>query len=455
VASDGLSFAVVGGGIAGLAAAWDLRHLGNVTVFEPGPLGGSIRTSPFENHPVDEGADAFLTRVPDAVKLCGELGLEGELVAPGVGSSAIWSAGRLRRLPGGLVLGVPRQMSGLVRSRILSPFGVARAALDLVLPRRLSPGSLSVRDLVADRFGFQVADRLVDPLVGGIHAGWTGELGAAEVIPQIVAAAERSRSLLLGLRSGPEGGGGPIFLAPRAGLGRLIECLVESLRESGVRFVVGAAEQIRSDRGGIVHVDPFPADFDAVVVATPGRVTARLLGPDEVIDALAAVPTASVVLTVLSLPDTDVPPDLNGFLVPRGEKRLMTACSFASNKWPHWAEPGRALVRISAGRHRDQAALDLDDDALVDRLLSELGEALGTPVSAGTARVSRWPDAFPQYRVGHAAVVTSVEERLGRLHPRVALAGSTYRGSGIPACIASGRRAARLAAQRATAEAGV
>jgi oxygen-dependent protoporphyrinogen oxidase len=448
MARSSLSFAVVGGGIAGLAAAWDLRHAGEVTVFEPGPLGGCIRTSPFEGHPVDEGPDAFLTRVPDAVQLCRELGLEDELVAPGAGGSAIWVDGRLRRLPESLVLGVPRNMTGLIRSRILSPAGTARAALDLVLPRRRSPGGLSVRDLVADRFGSQVADRLVDPLVGGIHAGWTGELGAAEVMPQLVVTAEESRSLLLGLRKTAPGPAGPIFLAPRLGVGRLVDVLVSSLEAGGVRFIAEAAAHVRSASKGRVVIEPGPDHFDAAVVALPPSRAAHLLGQDGGIEALASVPTASVTVVVMSLPGIELPPDLNGFLVPRSEKRLMTACSFASNKWPHWADSDRTVVRVSAGRHGDRRALELDDEALVDRLIDELSSVLGRSVSPGTTRVSRWPDAFPQYRVGHGALVTAVEQSVLRRYPRIALAGSAYRGSGIPACIASGRGAARLTVER-------
>jgi oxygen-dependent protoporphyrinogen oxidase len=437
--------AVVGGGIAGLAAAWDLRHVAEVTVFEPNRLGGSILTTEFEGRPVDEGADAFLTRVPEAVQLCEELGLQDELVAPAVGASALWANGGLQRLPEGLVLGAPSDLGGLLQSRILSPLGLARAALDLVLPRRRPAAALSVRDLIADRFGAQVADRLVDPLVGGIHAGWTGELGAAEVTPQLVEATQRARSLLLGLRGTPKSGGGPVFLAPRPGVGRLVEALVRSLSEAGVRFLTEAAQAVTTISSGRVVVEPNPEPFDAAVVATPARRTAELLGPDAGVDALVRVPTASVVLLTASFPQP-LPPALNGFLVPRAERRLMTACSFASNKWPHWSEPGRSVVRVSAGRHRDLRALELDDDALADRLLDELGQALGVALSPTATRVSRWPDAFPQYLPGHSALVAAVEQSVSQHHPRVALAGSTYRGSGIPACIASGRRAARMAA---------
>jgi oxygen-dependent protoporphyrinogen oxidase len=444
--------AIIGGGISGLAAAWELRHHAEVTVFEPNQLGGCIRTTSFEGHLVDEGPDAFLTRVPDAVRLCEELGIADELVAPSAGRSMIWWDGRLRPLPEGLVLGVPRQMGSVIKSGILSPAGVARAALDLVLPRRRPPAGLTVRDLVADRFGAQVADRLVDPLVGGIHAGWTGKLGAAEVVPQLVAVAERSRSLLLGLRKQSAAEAGPMFLAPRGGAGRLVEVLCQSLQDLGVHLVAATVEAIHVTPSRRIQVIPDPEPFDAAVVATPAQAAAKILGPEGT-RPLSDLPTASVAIVTASLSGMALPPGINGFLVPRSEGKLMTACSFASNKWPHWSDPGQAVVRISAGRWGDQSALDLSDADLVNRLVEELGDALGSAIAPTATRISRWPGAFPQYLPGHAARVADLEYQVARRLPAVTLAGATYRGSGIPACIASGRGAARQILTATTAAA--
>ena len=243
--SDRVRVAVIGGGIAGLAAAWELRGQAEVTVFEPDRLGGKILTTEFDGHLVDEGPDAFIARVPDALQLCREVGVEAELVSPGRGAGRAVVRGRLRPIPAGLVLGVPRQLGGVLRSGILSPTGMARAGLDLVLPRGRPPATLTVRELVAGRFGAQVADRLVDPLVGGIHAGSTATLGAAEVTPMIVAAAQRSRSLLLGLREAPPGESGPVFATLRRGLGQLVAAMIQRLQDHGTRFVSRAGRHGR------------------------------------------------------------------------------------------------------------------------------------------------------------------------------------------------------------------
>lgn len=446
--------AVVGGGITGLAAAWELvqrRPDCEVTVYEPGRVGGRVLTTPLEGLPVDEGPDAWLTRVPDATALAAEVGLGSELVSPSAGRSLLWWGDRLRPLPDGLVLGVPRRLGAVARSGILSPAGALRAAMDLVLPRTPASADTSVHDLIATRFGRQVASRLVDPLVGGIHAGRTEELSAAATVPQLVAAATRSRSLLLGLRAADAAATGPVFTTPVGGVGRLVDALVAGLEKAGVRVRPTAVGSVVPG-GGRLHLrigtgDDVDDGHDGVVLAVPSSVAAETVaGIDPVAAAgLRSIEHASVVLTSLVYPAgvIEVPAGANGFLVPRSSGRLMTAGSFASSKWPHWARNGSTVLRLSAGRHRDDRAMDIDDAELVGRLLEELGAALGQTLPAPrTVRVSRWPCSFAQYTVGHLGRVAAVEASLAASLPGVALAGASYRGAGIPACIASGRSAA-------------
>ena len=433
---------MIGGGISGLAAAWGLRGRARVTIYEPGRLGGRILTEPFEGRNVDSGPDAFITRVPDALDLCREAGVD-DLVTPAAGRTLIWWDGRARQLPEGLVLGAPKRLGGLLRSGLIGPAGLVRAAGDLVLPARRRTGDVTVRELVASRFGNQVADRLVDPLVGGIHAGRTDSLSAESTVPQLVAASRSSRSLLLGLRSIPAGDPRtPIFAAPRNGMSELVDALASGLSVAGVAVVEAAAEALTSDRGRWV-VDPTGDAYDAVVVSTPAATARALLGPGSP-EWLGTTPAASVALVTIGCARLGIPQGVNGVLVPRNSGMLMTACSFGSQKWPHWSAPDRTVLRISAGRIGEPAALELDDEALVDRLCAEASRVLAIPVHAETWRVSRWMDAFPQYQVGHRSALEAVESRLRRESPGLILCGSSYHGSGIPACIASGRRAAGL-----------
>lgn len=450
------SVAVVGGGITGLAAAWEaLRAGAHVTVFEAADrLGGRIRTEEVAGHMVDLGADAFLARVPHATELCLELGLEEEVVHPSAEGAYVWARGRLRPLPPGLVLGAPAglgDLAALVRSRLVTPTGAGRAAVDLVLPATRWGPDPSVGRVVAGRLGRQVNARLVDPLVGGIHAGRTDLLSAQAVAPQLLEAA-RSRSLMRGLRRMRAEGARslgevgraraaapPLFASLRGGLGRLVGSLHQQLGARGSRIELATS----------IEAAPV-AGFDATVLATPAAVTADLVELACPIAAgeLRAIEHASVTLVVLVYRASAMgrPLDGSGFLVPREEGRLLTACSFASAKWPHWAGPGDVVLRASAGAWGDERALSLDDDALVARVHSELAEALGIAGDPQVTRVARWVRAFPQYRPGHLQRVARVEAALARDLPGVIVAGAAYRGVGIAACVAQGRAAGRRAA---------
>ena len=447
----GPSVAVVGGGITGLAAAWELVQAGaQVTLHEAGPrLGGRILTADVAGRPVDLGPDALLARVPHAVDLCRELALEDELVHPAAEGASIWSGGRLRPLPRGLVMGAPLgvgDLFGLARSGLLSPAGAARAALDLVRPATRWGPDPSVGELVAGRLGAEVHRRLVDPLVGGIHAGPSALLSARSTAPQLADAAAVSRSLILGLGKGRSARGGrPVFASLRGGLGRLVERLEEQLRAGGADLRLGTATK----------AVPVPGAA-ATVLAVPASGAARLIEPTSPAAAadLDAVDYASVALAVLVYPAEAVRRPLagTGFLVPADEGRLVTACSYGSAKWPHWAAPGNVVLRVSAGRWGDERALDLDDDRLVARLTGELADMAGIAGDPEVAVVARWPRAFPQYRPGHAERVARVERHLERDLPTVVLAGAAYRGVGIAACVAQGRAAARRALAAASAE---
>jgi protoporphyrinogen/coproporphyrinogen III oxidase len=474
--------AVVGGGIAGLAAAWELATSGaQVSVYEPGHLGGKLLTSDFLGRPVDEGADAMLARVPDGIRLCQELGLGDELVAPAASKALLWSGGRLRPLPDGLVLGAPARLVPLARSGILSWPGMARALGDLVLPRTDVGDDVSVWDLVASRFGPEVAARLVDPLVGSIYAGTTKQLSAATAAPQLLAAARDRRSLLASLRQAARrplaaGTEGPVFMAPRRGMQSVVDRLVERLTspEMSARFFPVEVTALALNGGNVV-VDPGDQPYDGVVLAAPAPAAVRLLSPltgrtPSEIPELADARSASVGIVTLGFGTSSlaVPTGYSGLLVAPGSDLLMTACSFGSHKWPHWSSPGTVVLRVSVGKAGDERWASLPEEDLVRRLVEELGAVLGRASDGGRAseggrapnplaggwRVSRWPSALPQYPVGHLDHMATLRARLAQQAPTVALAGATFGRVGVPACIASGRQAgaAVLAAVRSLPE---
>lgn len=449
---------MVGGGIAGLSAAWELAGSGAaVTVYEPDRLGGKVKTSAFLGIPVDEGPDALLARVPEGVALCRELGLGDELVAPVASRALLHIGGRLRSLPEGLVLGAPARLGALARSGILSPLGMLRAAGDLVLPPSSVGADESVFDIVARRFGREVADRLIEPLIGSIYAGTTRGLSAATTAPQLLRAARSRRSLLMGLRApaparpgvGAPHGPGPTFLAPRGGLQCIVDALVDRLRAMGAKFEAWEVTALRVGAGVQVTTVQGTDSFDTAIVAVPAPAAARLLG-DVVGSAgyLGSVALSSVAIVTLGLPEgsLSIPVGTSGVLVAPGTEMFTTAVSFASRKWPHYAVPGMQIVRVSMGRTGDDRWVARSDDELVTTACSELGAVLGceapSPV-AGGARVSRWPVALPQYPVGHLQKIEVLRAELAAKAPMVAVAGASFGRVGVPANIAAGREAAR------------
>lgn len=449
---------VVGGGITGLATAHALLtgpDAPRVTVLEAdNRVGGKIRTSPFAGLPaVDEAADAYLTRVPSAVELARAVGLGEHVTHPATGAAAVWHDG-LHPIPEGLVLGVPTGLAALARSDLLSWRGKARAAVEPLLART-DPGD-SIGAWIRARFGDEVHERLVDPLVGSIYAADTDRFSLA-AMPQL-AALSGGRSLLLtarrARRSTPATGG-PVFEAPRAGMGALVEALADTVQSLGgvVRTSATVAALERARQGYRIGVTPgddqmSEVSADAVVLTSPARPTAGLLAElsPDVAGVLGRMEHAGVVMVALAVPHDSWPGGLgySGYLVPKPDQGAVTAVSFASNKWAHWRpEDGAMVLRVSLGRD-GLVVDDWDDERLVDQAVAEVGRHLGTDLAPSTVRLTRWPGAFPQYRPGHFGRLEAVERVLATEAPGVLLAGASYRGIGIPACVQQAQRAAGL-----------
>ena len=473
---------VVGAGIAGLAAAWELvagqRGAGQpppvVHVFDGADrVGGKLRSADFAGRTVDLAADAFLARRPEATGLCDELGLTGQLVPVGASGASIWARGRLRTMPPGLHLGVPTRWWPLARSGILSAAESARVARDLWAPDRhpdTDADDRSVGDIVAGRLGRPVVERLVDPLVGGINAGNVDHLSAAATFPLLLAMSRRPGSLMRHLRPAaamPPGANpaiaGPVFWSLPDSTAGLARSLADELVRRGVTIHLGApVEAIRSvdpTGGARWRVDfgdggPPALAADGLVLAVPAPGAAVLLAghaPDAAA-LLGSIAYASVAVVTLSIPSGAIGGTLRGTgaLVPRtavidGRPALITGCTYLGRKWPHLGRPGDELIRVSVGRFGDTRHRELDDDALITAAVGELGHLIGLRTGPRDALVTRWDGSFPQYDVGHPAKVAAIVRAVGAL-TGLALAGAAYDGVGIPACIGSGRAAARAVA---------
>ena len=455
------SVAVVGGGITGLVAALTLTKSSapavEVSLFEAANrFGGKIHTRDFEGRSVDAGPDAFIARVPEGRELACELGLEDELVSPADRRAYLWTRGKLRPLPAGLVLGVPSRLLPMMTSGSLSLPGRLRLALEPLVPaRRSADNDQSVASLVARRLGWATALRLADPVVGGIHAGDTKTLSSAATAPMLHEANRRPGRLIRNLRAEADTGptSGPVFWGLRTGMSTLVSAVVQRVEAAGGHLHIGTAvgSMKRTGTRWDLALDGEIRSFDAVVLATPAPVSAMLLSDvaPSAAALLGGIPHASVALLTMSYPAAAVGLDLSGsgFLVPRPEGRLITACTWMSSKWPHAARPGHVLVRASVGRHGDARALAMDEADLVEKSHRELASAMSISGPPGGVEVSRWDNAFPQYEVGHLGRVAEIEGVVAQLSG-VELAGAALRGIGIPACIAQGRQAAIRALSR-------
>ncbi len=436
---------VVGGGIAGLTVAERLSAAPAADEFRlelrerSDRIGGALRTSPFAGRPaIDEGADAFLARVPHGTALAERVGLAAELTSPATGSALVWHDG-LHRIPDGLLLGVPGDLAALATSRLLSVRGKLRAAIEPLLPSTGENGD-SVGTLIRARFGDEVHERLVDALVGSIYAADTDRFSLA-MVPQLSSLASGQRSLLLAARRARRAVppvSGPVFHAPTSGMESLATAAAERATRAGAVIRRSVAVDALAVDGAGWRVDDEPVD--AVVLATPAVDSAGLVitSNPQLAALLRHSERASVAIVTLAVPT--LPSSvrgMSGYLVPKPDQRLVTAASFGSQKWTHWQ--GRdEIVRVSVGR--DGLPIDdLDDATLVDAAVSELGRHLGAVIQPTAVRLSRWPQAFPQYRPGHLDWLAAVD---AATPPGLFLTGASYRGIGVPACIADAERTA-------------
>lgn len=460
---------VVGGGISGLAAAAALTRADaalEVVVLEASPrYGGKLRSAEVAGICVDVGAEAMLNRRPEAVTLATDCGLS--ITHPDTTTASIWTRDRLRPMPRSLI-GVPADLKALHDSGILSRAGQARASLDQVLPAtRLGSDDVSVGWLIEERFGKEVLDKLVEPLLGGVYAGHAREISARAAVPQVVALLERDRSLSRAAAralSDADGLDAPVFAGLVGGLGTLPAAVVAG-HDLDVRTDTTVIRMLRAakDRWHVV-IGPATApeilEADAVVVASPAAAAAKLLvdeAPDAALE-LARIEAASMAIVTMAFAERDFPATSgSGFLVPPVDGHTIKAATFSFAKWDWVREAGAGrraatgsspcsdegvlIMRTSVGRHREETGLQASDEELVAASLHDLSEAIGLSVRPVDTHVQRWGGGLPQYAVGHLERVARIRSAVARV-PGLAVAGACYDGLGIPACIASAQAAA-------------
>jgi oxygen-dependent protoporphyrinogen oxidase len=456
---------VIGGGIAGLSAAYRLQQLSaengeplDLALLESaGYWGGKILTERAGGFVIEGGPDTFLATKPWGVALCRELGLEDRLhgTNPAQRSTYVLNRGRLQPLPDGLAMMIPSRFSPMARTPLLSPLAKARMGLDFLLPPRPLDGDESLGAFVTRRLGRSAYERLIEPLMSGIYAGDGDQLSLQATCPYLRDLELKHGGLVRGAlaarrqaaRNGKTTPGSrSAFLTPTTGLAEIVEALVNQLETGGADLRLNSPVRRLSRRGSAYRVELESGEnleAEGVILAAPAYASGQLLsGLDPALAAeLQSIPYTSTATVSLAYPQEQVPRPLDGYgyVIPRREGRRALACTWTSTKFPHRAPQDYALLRVFIGRAGE--SFPWEEDQLLEIALSELHQSLSIKAEPFLWRVFRWEKAMPQYNLGHPERLVRLEAAL-ESHPGLALAGNGYRGIGLPDCIHSGQQAA-------------
>jgi oxygen-dependent protoporphyrinogen oxidase len=465
---------ILGGGITGLSAAFYVQKLFreqqlpvSITVVEQSAgFGGKISTLHKEGYVIEKGPDSFLARKMPIIDLTRELGLEDQLVAtnPQAQKTYIVHKGRLHRMPPGLVLGIPTQLTPFMKTSLLSMKGKLRAGLDLLLPRRKESSDESLGGFLQRRLGREVVERIAEPLLAGIYAGDTHKLSLQATFPQFQAAEHKHGSLIMGMlanrknttpaSNAPGQAKNSMFLSYRNGLQTLIDGLLTALE--GVQLAANKTANgvnKKGDRYEVSFTEGEPIKADAVISALPNFATAELFSQLPLVKKLQNMPYVSVANVILTYDKSSLGHELDGsgFVVPRKEGRFITACTWTSAKWQHTAPKGKALLRCYVGRSGEEGWMALSDAEIVKRVRSDLLQLMGINAEPLFYEVTRLMHSMPQYPLNHLEKVKEAREELSAALPHVFLAGAGYHGVGLPDCIQQGKEAAQQVLHSLTA----
>lgn len=482
-----MRIAIIGGGIAGLAAAYELEKARaggtavDYTLCEERPrLGGSLASQMVDGAVLERGPDSFLTEKPAAAELCRELGLGGELLPSNDAARKTYIVvrNRLVALPDGLMFLVPTKLVPTALTRLFSLRTKIRMGLELMHPPRPNEGDESVAALVERHFGQEAVDRLADPLLSGIYGGDAAQLSAQTVLPRLVEMETKYGSLTRGMLAahkkmramaksgtGPKREAPPIFTALRGGMSQLVDAVVARLDPGSLRTSTQVSAVRKSGESWSVAAGGAEQKYDALIMAASAWVAGKLLAPvDEVLGReLSGIPYSSSITVNLIYDETKIGtlPEGFGFLVPAVEGRGMLACTFVHRKFLGRTPPGKAVFRAFLGGMKREALLDESDEMLVNTVRREMSEILGAKIFSAAveperAQVSRWRRAMAQYAVGHKERMERINTQVA-LMPGLRLVGNAYDGIGVPDCIRLGRKAARelMAAAAKTAAAAL
>jgi protoporphyrinogen/coproporphyrinogen III oxidase len=455
--------AIIGGGITGLAAAYFLEAAAqeqklpvSYSLLEQSDRwGGKIRTemvAEFADEPfvVEGGPDSFITQKPWALQLAHRLGLEEELLPTNDAGRQIYvlNKGQATPLPEGVLLIVPTKLKPFVLSPLISPLGKLRMGLDLVLPAKRHGEDETLATFITRRLGAEALDKIAEPLMSGIYNAEADKQSLLATFPRFRAIEEKHGSLIRGMlaarqaRSAPSVNGQTpkppsLFISFKKGMETLVTALRQELH-GDLRLNTAVEGLEAGEKGGyrLSLGDGSALQADAVILAVPAYVAARLLRPlvpdaARKLEAIRYVSTGTISLGYRAEEIGDLLPG-HGLVVPASEARHVNAVTISSSKFDQRAPEGMVLVRAFFGGSRTPQMMDVPDAELLTLVRAELRQTMGIRGAPLFHRIYRWPRANPQYDVGHLERVAAIEEALP---PGLFVTGSPFRGIGIPDCV--------------------
>lgn len=449
---------IVGGGITGLSAAYYLqkeineKHLPyTVQLIEASNrLGGKIKTKKKNGFIIEQGPDSFLARKEPAVRLAKEIGLENDLVRNGTGQSYILVRNKLHKMPSGSFMGIPTKAKPFLFSSIFSMKGKFRAAADFVMPRGKEVSDQSLGGFFRRRFGDELVENLIEPLLSGIYAGDIDKMSLMATFPNFYNLEQEHRSLIKGLQQTmpvpkkPAGKKPGMFFSFKEGLGFFVKEIEKKL--DNVQVDVNTAVDHIEKKDNFYHLllsNGEVAKADAIVMATPHSTLPKMFSQYEFLKPFNEVPSTSVANVAMAFDASAIKKDMDGtgFVVSRNSDYRITACTWTHKKWPSTTPDGKVLLRAYVGRPNDQEVVDYSDEEITNIVLTDLRKTMKIKKQPEFSVVSRWKHAMPQYTVGHKERISAVRREASRLIPGVVFAGSSFEGVGIPDCIGQGEQA--------------
>lgn len=449
---------IIGGGITGLASAFYLQREIKENklpykiklVEATNRLGGKIATVRRDGFTIERGPDSFLARKQPAVKLVEKLGLQDELVRNAAGQSYILVKRKLHKIPQGSFMGIPTEVSPFLFSGLFSPFGKLRASLDYVKPKGKEQGDQSLGYFFRRRFGDELVENLIEPLLSGIYSGDIDEMSLMATFPNFYHLEQKYGSIIKGLqktmpkkpkqKKKPQG----IFYALRGGFESLITTIEKKLDENVVSLQTAVDHvQKKENTYHVLLSDGTVYKADAIIVTTPHESIAKMFSQYDELKVVNEIPNTSVANVALAFDEKAIQKDLDGtgFVVSRNSDFRITACTWTHRKWPHSTPEGKVLLRSYVGGPHDRKAVDLSDDELVEIVLKDLNKTMKIKRDPLFTVVTRYKNLMPQYTVGHLERVKQIREFAENHLTGIFFAGASFDGVGVPDCIEQGEKA--------------